>query len=80
MPKESRDYLEMAYHSIRCFADDGKLLLPELDQILGIAMRDGRVDENEKRVLSSIFARLKPDEMTPEMRQRVDQVRGIFKI
>ena len=80
MQKESRDYLEMAYHSVRCFADDGKLLLPELDEILAIAMRDGKVDENEKRILTAIFSRLKPDEMTPEMRQRVDQVRSIFKI
>ncbi len=80
MTKESRDYLEMAYHSICCFADDGKLLLPELDQILAIAMRDGKVDENEKRVLAGIFARLTPSELTPEMRQRVEQVRGIFKI
>lgn len=77
---ESRDYLEMAYHSIRCFSNDGKLLLPELDQILAIAMRDGRVDDNEKRVLSAIFARLNPGEMTPDMQKRVDQVRSLFKV
>lgn len=73
--KESRDYLEMAYHSIQCFSNDGKLLLPELEQILSIALKDGTVDANEKRVLASIFGRLTPAELTPAMQQRIGQIR-----
>ena len=36
---ESRDYLEMTYKSINCFADDGKLDVNELDEIFNIAKR-----------------------------------------
>jgi hypothetical protein len=76
MSKESRDYLEMAYHSIQCFSNDGRLLLPELEQILAIALKDGTVDANEKRVLASIFGRLTPSELTPAMQQRIAQIRS----
>jgi hypothetical protein len=75
MNKESRDYLEMAYRSIECFANDGKLLVGELDEIVSIAMRDGVVDDNEKRVLKAIITRLNPDELTPEMLARIAQLR-----
>lgn len=75
MTQENRDYLEMAYHSIHCFANDGTLQVAELDQIVAIALKDGVVDENEKRVLRSIFAKLNPSELTPEMTSRIAQIR-----
>jgi hypothetical protein len=75
MNKESRDYLEMAYRSIQCFGDDGKLSVADLDQIVSIAMRDGVVDENEKRVLIAIFKRLTPSELTPAMLARIAELR-----
>lgn len=75
MNKENRDYLEMSYRSIRCFADDGTLSLAELDSLVSIAMRDGVVDENEKRVLAAIIKRLNPDELTPAMLARIARLR-----
>jgi hypothetical protein len=75
MTQENRDYLEMAYHSITCFGNDGVLRPAELDQIVAIALKDGVVDENEKRVLRSIFAKLNPAELTPEMLGRIAQIR-----
>ena len=75
MTSEKRDYLEMAYRSIECFANDGTLKADELKQIVDIALRDGVVDENEKRVLRSIFAKLNPQELTPEMLKAIDAVR-----
>lgn len=47
---ENRDYLEMSFKSINCFANDGKLDAEELGVILDIALRNGVVDDNEKRV------------------------------
>jgi len=76
MQNESRDYLELAYKSIQCFSNDGKLLLPELDQLLAIALKDGVVDANEKRVLGGIFSRLTLSELTPAMQQRIAQIRS----
>ena len=75
MTTEKRDYLEMAYRSIECFANDGTLKVDELKQIVDIALRDGVVDENEKRVLRSIFSKLNPQELTPEMLKAIDAVR-----
>ena len=68
---ENRDYLEMAFHSIRCFADDGRLDPVELDKIVAIAERDGVIDDNERRVLGRIINRLKPEELDAAMRERI---------
>ena len=78
--KESRDYLEMAFRSVYCFADDGKLLIDELEELISIATRDGVVDSNEQRVLRNIFSRLSPAELTPEMLERIQQLRLEYKI
>lgn len=74
--KESRDYLEMAFRSIACFSDDGKLSVDELEKILNIAQQDGVVDDNEKRVLSGIIKRLNATELTLEMQAKVAQIRS----
>lgn len=71
---ESRDYLEMAFHSIRCFTDDGKLDLPELNRIVAIAESDGVVDDNEKRVLSGILNRVRKPEVDKTMAERIAQL------
>jgi hypothetical protein len=80
MTKESRDYLEMTYHSIQCFSNDGVLLVPELDELVAIALKDGVVDDNEKRVLKSILSKLTEAELTPEMVARISQLRVKFDL
>ena len=77
---ESRDYLEMTFHSINCFADDGKLDIAELNQIVDIALKDGVVDDNEKRVLSNIISRLSTDELKGALKVRVEQLRKELSI
>ena len=71
---ESRDYLEMSFRSIQCFADDGKLDAKELDSILTIAARDGVIDQNEIRVLRSIISRIKPEEVDEPLRVKLAEV------
>ncbi|MBD8525749.1 hypothetical protein [Pseudomarimonas arenosa] len=71
MSKESRDYLEMSFESIRCFADDGRLDARELRKLIDIARRDGVMDPNEMRVLRSIIAKIRPEEVDAEMRQEL---------
>ncbi len=72
---ESKDYLEMSFRSINCFANDGKLDIFELNEIVDIALKDGVVDDNEKRVLGSIISRLNADELKGELEERVNQLR-----
>lgn len=76
MEKEKRDYLELTYRSINCFANDGKLDVYELDRLIAIAMKDGIIDANEKRVLENIIGRLTPSELSAEMNQKVNALRA----
>ena len=80
METESRDYLEMTFKSINCFANDGRLLVNELRDLLIIAERDGVVDDNEKRVLANIFARLNPSELSGRMMDQIDSIRDEYDI
>jgi len=73
--KENRDYLEMTFHSINCFANDGTLDREELDQIVAIALKDGVVDDNEKRVLANIIGRLNETELDGELLTRIEEVK-----
>lgn len=80
MAQEPRDYLELAFRSIECFSDDGKLDVSELERLVDIAERDGQVDDNEKRVLAGIFKRLHVRDLTPELQEKIDHVRTTYKI
>ena len=42
---EMKSHIEIAIASIKCFTDDGTLDLSELNFLLGLALRDDRVDE-----------------------------------
>ena len=69
--KENRDYLELAAEAVKIFGKDGKLDERELDRLLQIAQRDGRVDENEARVLGNILSKLKSYELSSDMRSKL---------
>lgn len=75
--KKHEDFLEITYRSIECFANDGKLVLHELESLLAIALRDGVVDDNEKRVLSNIFSRLNPAELSAEVVNKIQQIKNL---
>nr|MBF0681264.1 hypothetical protein [Pseudomonas sp.] len=71
---EPRDYLEMSFRSIQCFANDGRLDVNELGALLDIAERDGDIDENEIRVLKKIIGRIRPEEIDQPMRDKLAEV------
>ena len=60
---ESKDYIEMAFRSIQCFDNEGKLNNKELNNTISIAERDGVIDQNEIRVLQKIISKIKTDEI-----------------
>lgn len=71
---EPRDYLEMSFRSIQCFANDGRLDVNELGALLDIAERDGDIDDNEARVLTKIIERIRPEEIDRPMRDKLAEV------
>ncbi len=80
MIPQNRDYLEISFRSIKCFSDDGKLDLHELNELVDIALRDGVIDDEERRVLGKIISLLKFEELTPAMQERIAALRSQYAI
>ncbi len=72
---EVPSYIELAYSSIRVFADDGTIDMEELNFLLGIALRDGKVDDDEKRVLGNIFSKVNENNVSSKVWERISEVR-----
>lgn len=70
-----KSHHEIALSSIQCFSNDGTLDLGELNFLLGLALRDDIIDEDEKRVLRNIFSRVLQDEVQPVVWERIQEAR-----
>ncbi len=73
-------YIELAYSSIPVFADDGTLDMEELNFLIGIALKDGQIDEDEKRVLQNIFKQVGKHEVTSKVWARMNEIKRKFNI
>lgn len=62
----STSHIDIAVESISCFTDDGTLSQEEVRRLLGLALRDGVVDDEEKRVLNNIFNKVTQGEVAAE--------------
>ena len=69
-------HIEIAFKSIKVFADDGKLDLEELNFLLGLALRDDKVDDDERRVLAKIFAEAEKGKVSDVVRARIADARA----
>ena len=73
-------HLEIAIASIQCFTDDGTLDMGELNFLLGLALSDNKVDDEEKRVLGNIFSQVKRNEVRPVVWERIQEVKKKYSI
>ena len=80
MSEDKNSHIEIAYSSIRCFADDGTLDLKELNSLLNIALRDGKMTADEKRVLGNVFKQVDTRQVTDEVRQKIRKVKSKYDI
>jgi hypothetical protein len=69
-------YIEIAYESVKCFTDDGNLDLTEFNFLLGLALRDDNIDDDERRVLAKIFSQAELGKLTPVVRERIADARS----
>jgi hypothetical protein len=69
-------HLQIASAAMGVFANDGTLDRRELEYLVALALRDGEVDEDEKRVLASILDRVPRREVPPELWKRIGEVRA----
>lgn len=73
---EQKPHLEIASACVGCFTDDGTLDLGELDFLLGIALRDGVIDDDEKRVLGNIFRQVSRSDVSQQVWDRITEVKA----
>jgi hypothetical protein len=78
--ENASSFLELAYSSIPVFADDGTLDLEELNFLLGIALKDGKIDDDEKRVLGNILKPIDQHEVTPKVWKRISEVKKKYDL
>jgi hypothetical protein len=69
-------HIEIAFESVRVFTNDGNLDLAELNFLLGLALRDDQVDDDEKRVLAKVFSQAELGTLSPLVRQRIADARA----
>ena len=74
------DRSEIAMAAAKCFADDGTLDLGELNVLLGLALRDGQIDEEERRVLGDVLCRVSEANVTSVVWGRVQEVERMYNI
>jgi len=67
----------LAEASVNCFNDDGKLDIAELNFLMGLALKDGVLDDEERKVLADVF---KLVEETDVSSRTWDRIRGIKKL
>lgn len=70
----------MVFTAKNIFADDGTIDAAELNFMLGLALRDGKIDEDEKTVLRQTFDRVKQENVSPGTWERIQEVRKQYEI
>ena len=73
-------HLEIAIASINCFTDDGTLDMGELNFLLGLALRDQIVDDEEKRVLRNIFNQVSRNDVSNVVWDRILAIKKEYDI
>ncbi len=71
---------KIAIASIKCFSDDGKLDIGEINFLLGIALADGIVSDDEKRILGSVFSRIGIEGRDAVLVERIRQAKKMYGI
>ena len=72
---EGSSYLELAYSSVKIFGNDGKVDMGELNFLLGLALKDGQIDDDERRVLRNIFQHAEKTDLNLAVRARIREAR-----
>jgi len=80
MSSESGAKQLMGYSFLVVFANDGTISEEELKMLERIALEDKVVDEEEKRVLRTIFSRAEKTQLSPEVSEDIKKFRQKYDI
>ena len=70
----------MQYSFIKVFATDGVIDAAELAMLQRLALADGQIDEQERAVLSRVFARVTPETLHPEVWEEIQRFKSAHSI
>ena len=70
----------MQYSFIKVFATDGVIDAGELAMLERLALEDGEVDEQERAVLSRVFARVTPEMLDPAVWAEIERFKTAYSI
>ena len=76
----SSDWQEMKRKAFEAFANDGRMDVAELEQIVQIGYADGEFDEQEKAVLINVISSLTRADMNDAMWAKVDELIQKFEL
>lgn len=71
---ESHD--EIAMVAEKCFANDGVLDIRELEILMAMARRDRVIDDDEKRVLGEVFARVRQQDVSSVVWDSIKEIKN----
>ncbi len=80
MSSESGAKQLVGYSFLVVFANDGTINEEELKMLERIALEDRVIDEDEKRVLRTIFARAENTRLAPEVGEDIKRFRQKYDI
>lgn len=77
MPDDKSAWKEiMQYSFLSAFANDATLDSAELAMLERLALRDQVIDEQERAVLSRIFARVTPESVSPDVLLEIERFKA----
>jgi hypothetical protein len=76
----SSDWQEMKRKAFEAFANDGRMDVAKLEQIVQIGCADGEFDEQEKTVLVNVISSLTLADMDDAMWAKVDELIQKFEL
>ncbi len=80
MSIKPKSHIEIAIESTKVFLNDGNLDIAELNFLLGLAMRDNGIDEDEKRVLANIIRRAQTTPLDATTTAHIERIKAEYGI
>ncbi|GAB4240413.1 MAG: hypothetical protein OHK005_02600 [Candidatus Methylacidiphilales bacterium] len=68
------------YGRIAVFTENEELDLGELNFLLGLALKDGKIDDEERHVLQMIFHKVDEAKVPAHVLERIEEVRERYGI
>ena len=73
--EQDSSYKELAYSALAVFGGDGAIDMAELGLLMGMALRDNRIDEDERHILATIFDQVSEADVVPKVWARIQDIR-----